>query len=95
MYVFMLQILNSVIDDLDLLLDHGHSHREIIVLRDAAFELFDPVRRQLRAYKDPAQRTAERSDQADDRYNNRTIHLRHPLSDVLARYDRRIILHPR
>ena len=49
--IFMLQVLQSVIDDLDLLLDDGQPLGEMIVLCDAVFELMQAVVHGLRADK--------------------------------------------
>jgi hypothetical protein len=50
--IFTFQVLQSVINDLDLLLDYRQALREVIVLRDTVFKLLQAVVRKLRADED-------------------------------------------
>ena len=59
MLLLLFQILNAVIYDLDLFLDHRHSPCEIVVLCDPLFKLLQAVRRQLAAHEDTAKRAAD------------------------------------
>jgi hypothetical protein len=45
--IFMFEILQSVINHLDLLLDNRQALREVIVLRDTVFKLLQAVVRKL------------------------------------------------
>lgn len=54
---------------LDLLLQNGKTHGEMIMLCNTFFELLDAVIRELRADEDTAKRAAERSQKRNDGYN--------------------------